>query len=363
LSNIIGKKRDYVSKIHAVTMSRKDAEELSEMLNNAGIKSMWLTSSISGKQRSHILQNWQDGSEKVLVSTFTDGIDNAATEDVIIVGATYSIYSLVQIIGRIRPNRQSFNNASAYIFHTRSYIRFEEQEIDDSVSKAIGGCITHHTEREKFTQYYKKMFHIHGYKSWVQQKQCYRKVLFEHFSINSPSCQHCTNCCKYNEITKSATKTTVLITNQDRQRDMVNEALHVMLTMCYVCKRRECNGIQCLHGNRCFCCHVITHRGNIHKSTECPANTAGNRLDIGGKACPVCFVSFSSDIPGRGTLEEHMNNRCPYGKRVKRVLLYGVENANDRGHTARNVLVSALSNPTHWFDVMTKNIATINKRK
>jgi hypothetical protein len=58
-----------------------------------------------------------------------------------------------------------------------------------------------------------------------------------------------------------------------------------------------------------------------------------------------------------------MNNRCPYGKRVKRVLLYGVENANDRGHTARNVLVSALSNPTHWFDVMAKNIATINKRK
>ena len=103
-------------------MSRKDAEELSEMLNNAGIKSMWLTSNISGKQRSHILQNWQNGSEKVLVSTFTDGIDNADTKDVIIVGATYSIYSLVQIIGRIRPNRQSFNKASAYIFHTRSYI-------------------------------------------------------------------------------------------------------------------------------------------------------------------------------------------------------------------------------------------------
>ena len=360
---LLDKKRDYVSKIHAVTMSRKDAEELSIMLNKAGMTSMWLTSSLTGKQRSHILQDWQNGSEKVLVSTFTDGIDNDATEDVVIVGATYSIYSLVQIIGRIRPNRQTINKASVYIFHTRSYIRFEEQEVEDTVSKAIGGTISTYTDRENFTQYYKKMFHISGYKSWLQQKQCYRKVLFEHFNIISHSCQHCTNCWKYNEITKSARQTTVLTTNQDRQRDMVNEALHIMLTKCYVCKRSDCNGIQCLHGNRCFCCHVVTHRGNIHKSMDCPANTTGNRLDTGGKACPVCFVSFSGDIPERGRSEEHMNNRCPHGKRVKRILLYAVENANDRGHTARNLLVSVLSNPTHWVDVMAKNITAIDRRK
>jgi hypothetical protein len=77
----------------------------------------------------------------------------------------------------------------------------------------------------------------------------------------------------------------------------------------------------------------------------------------------VCFVSFSGDITERGRSEEHMNNRCPHGKRVKRVLLYAVENANDRGHTARNLLVSVLSNPTHWVDVMAKNITAIDRRK
>ena len=356
-------KSDYMSKIHAVTMSRKDAEDLSDLLNNAGITSMWLTSSLSGKQRSQFLQLWQDGSEVVLVSTFTDGIDNSATEDVIIVGATYSIYSLVQIIGRIRPTRQGFDKSTVYIFHTRAYLRYEEQSVDDTVSKAIGGKISSVTDRENFTTYYKKMFHIAGYKCWLQQKQCYRKILFDHFSINSSTCKHCTNCWKYNEITKSAIQSTVAITQQENQKNTVNEALHVMMSMCYVCKRRECNGIQCLYGNRCFCCHVATYRGNIHKSTDCPANTAGNRLGFAGKACPSCFISFSNDIHLRGKTEDHLNNRCPHGKRVKRVLLYGVENAHDRGNTARNLLVSVLNNSTHWFEVMAQNINTINKRK
>jgi hypothetical protein len=86
-------------------------------------------------------------------------------------------------------------------------------------------------------------------------------------------------------------------------------------------------------------------------------------LEIGGKSCSTCFVSFSGDIPERGKIEDHQHKRCPHGKRIKRVLLYGVENANDRGQTARNLLVSALSNPTHWFEVMARNIAAINRKK
>ena len=47
---------------------------------------MWLTSNLPPVQKSEYLQLWEDGDEKVLVSTFTDGIDNTATEDIIIVG-------------------------------------------------------------------------------------------------------------------------------------------------------------------------------------------------------------------------------------------------------------------------------------
>jgi hypothetical protein len=74
-------------------------------------------------------------------------------------------------------------------------------------------------------------------------------------------------------------------------------------------------------------------------------------------------MSFSKSIPDRGSAEQHRNNFCVHKKRIKRVLLYGVENARDPGISARNLLVSALSNPTHWFAVMATNIETITRRK
>ena len=87
------------------------------------------------------------------------------------------------------------------------------------------------------------------------------------------------------------------------------------------------------------------------------------KIDTGGKSCPSCFVSFSNDILDRGKSEDHLNNKCPHKKRIKRVLLYGIENANDKGTTARNLLISVLSNQNHWFNVMATNVKPINKQK
>ena len=94
-------KAHHFFKIHAITMSKSDANYLSENLNNVGLQSLWLTSDLNSKEKNQVMKLWEDGPEKVLVSTFVDGIDNPSTEDVIIVGATHSIYSIVQAIGRI----------------------------------------------------------------------------------------------------------------------------------------------------------------------------------------------------------------------------------------------------------------------
>jgi superfamily II DNA helicase RecQ len=345
-------------------MTRKDAQEFSDMINSVGLKSMWLTSQLSEQQRSLFLQTRQEGPEQVLVSTFTDGIDNSFTEDIIAVDATYSIYSLVQATGRIRPKRQSFNRATVYIFHSRHYNTIDDQDVVDIISRAIGANLITEMKREEFTEYYKKMLHISGYKQWIQQKACYRKALFEHFSITSQACHHCSNCRNLNEIAKSARKSSTMINQEIDQRKAVCDAIHTMLTHCYVCKSNQCNDIQCLPGkNRCYCCHVAINRANIHKSADCPANTSGKKIYTGGQACPSRFISFSNDIPDRGKTEDHLNNQCPHKKRIKGFLLYGVENSVDRGNTARNLLVSTLSNPIHWFDIMAVNINLINKRK
>jgi hypothetical protein len=108
---------------------------------------------------------------------------------------------------------------------------------------------------------------------------------------------------------------------------------------------------------------VAINRSTFHKSAMCPADTSGKKIDTKGQSCPSCFMSFSKFIPDRGTMEDHRNNQCRHKKRIKRVLLYGVENANDPGVSARNLLVSVLCNQTHWFAVMATNISNIKSRK
>ena len=128
-------------------MSKADAKDLSDRLNEVAIKWMWLISNLTREHRSQILQLWEEGSEKVLLSTFTDGFDNSTTKDVIINGATHSLYSLLQAIGRIRPKHQWYDRASVYIFHSRNYIRSDAQKLDDTLSQAIGSGLFSEPER------------------------------------------------------------------------------------------------------------------------------------------------------------------------------------------------------------------------
>jgi superfamily II DNA helicase RecQ len=320
-NNLLEKKSERQFKIHAITMSRHDAHDLCERLNTAGVPSMWLTSSLPPAQKSYQLQMWEEGNEKVLVSTFTDGIDNSATEDVIIIGGTYSIYNLVQAIGRIRPKRQSLVNSSVYIFHSSRYLEFDDQSIEDNVSIATGANIFPYQDSSAATVYYKKMFHIHGYQKWLDQAQCYRKTLYEHFSIMSRPCNHCSNCMKKSNINQSAVRASTLITKEEKQIKIVLGALEIMQAKCLVCMHTECNGIQCFPSkpSRCFCCHVGIVRSTFHKSSQCPADTSGKKIDTKGQACPSCFMSFSKSIPERGSLEDHRNNVCRFQKRIKRV--------------------------------------------
>lgn len=359
--NLTQEKGNSTFKIHIITMSRRDASELSDKLNSKGLQSLWLTSSLPPTQKAQLLQRWEENCEQVLVSTFTDGIDNSLTENVIIVGATYSLYHLVQAIGRIRPNRQTYTRAGVHIFHSKTYMHIDTQNIHDTISCAIGGLVFPKERRRSVTQYYSKMFHISGYTKWIEGKACLRRTLYEHFSIKSSDCKHCSNCVHQNIVNKSAIQANKVIAKEDAQRVMVCNAVQFMLTNCLVCSKQECNGIQCFppKQNRCFCCHVVINKLTFHKSNQCPADTSARKIDTQGQSCPSCFVTFSKDMPHRGTTEEHMNNNCPHKKRIKRVLLYGVEQANNPGISARNVLMAALSNPTYWYSVMATNITRI----
>jgi hypothetical protein len=71
---------------------------------------------------------------------------------------------------------------------------------------------------------------------------------------------------------------------------------------------------------------------------------------------------MSPIIPCRGTVQDHQQQSCPHKSRIKRVLLYHVENKADKGKSARAVLASALQNHTDWFNIMAANIDKIRPR-
>jgi hypothetical protein len=71
---------------------------------------------------------------------------------------------------------------------------------------------------------------------------------------------------------------------------------------------------------------------------------------------------MSPIIPCRGTVQDHQQPICPHKSRIKRVLLYRVENKADRGQSARAVLASVLQNHTDWFNLMAANIDKIRPR-
>jgi len=351
------------SKIHAIAMSKDDAMQLCDKLNHAGLESIWLTSDQLPTQKAKLLQLWEDGTAKVLVSTFVDGIDNSATEDVILVGGTHSMYSLVQAVGRIRPPRQDFKHAAVHIFNSDHYLKTNPVDLDDRLNQLLGANIFSKVNPDTAKQYYSKMFNVNGYVQFSTQQKCFRKILYEHFGVKSSSCHHCSNCKRRNNITKSSNTATLLVSQEERNRSKVVEAVLEMKEQCFVCMKCYCDGFQCLDGckTRCFACHGPGPKRNFHGRKTCPA--VHPPIATNSKSCSKCCLAMSPIIPCRGTILDHQQQKpCPHQSRVKRVLLYHVENKADRGQSARAVLTSALQNHTDWFNIMAANIEKIRPR-
>jgi len=359
--HLVEKKRESTFKIHAITMSKDDALNLCNELNTAGISSIWLTSELHQQQKSQLLNQWEQGSEQVLVSTFVDGIDNSNTEDVVLVGGTHSLYTLVQAIGRIRPRRQDILKSAVHIFNSSKYLKVDNRAIEDSVSRAIGANILPSQDRDAAMQYYTKMFAFTGYMELTQRNRhlCIRQQLYLNFGISSSSCRYCSNCRRNNTINRSAIAANKVLSSEERNIETVLQALSIMKSRCFICQSTNCDGVsKCANKQICYACHASTLH-NFHKRETCPA--CHPTIDTRSQSCSRCLLAISNRIVDRGTKEDHQRGACPHRKRVKRVLLYGVEKKLDRGESARTLLVSALSNHTHWFAVMAKNIELINR--
>ena len=98
-------KKDCSFKIHIVVITKDDAAAIHEALTAESISCLMLTSDCLQSEKEDTMLAWEERDEQCMVSTIVDEIDNGAVKDVFVYRASYSLFRLIQSLGRIRPAR------------------------------------------------------------------------------------------------------------------------------------------------------------------------------------------------------------------------------------------------------------------
>ena len=87
-------------------MTKDNAIAVCEALSAESISCLMLTSDCLQSEKEDTMLAWEERDEQCMVSTIVDGIDNGAVKDVFVYRSSYSLFRLIQSLGRIRPARQ-----------------------------------------------------------------------------------------------------------------------------------------------------------------------------------------------------------------------------------------------------------------
>ena len=110
-------KKDRSFKIHIVVMTKDDAAAAAvyEALSAESISCLMLTSDCLQSEKEDTMLAWEERDEQCMVSTIVDEINDGAVKDVFVYRASYSLFRLIQSLGRIRPARQNHDYATLYM--------------------------------------------------------------------------------------------------------------------------------------------------------------------------------------------------------------------------------------------------------
>ena len=110
--------------LHVMTMTKRQATAIANMIASPQIKCTWLTSEDTQSTRTQKMQQWADGNLDVLVSTMNCGFDCGTCKEAFIVGGIRSVADAVQSIGRIRPQQQNKSPVTFWLTE-RSWDRWD----------------------------------------------------------------------------------------------------------------------------------------------------------------------------------------------------------------------------------------------
>lgn len=362
--------------VNIVTNSKDAAVTVSDNLNarqeliEKDYKSAWLTSDCTLGERRGIMENWNQGKiYQSLSSTFNCGTDNSETRGMDYEGIPRGAAVALQAIGRIRPHQQrgQTTKANFWIDINNQYTNDDEWQAEVSYMQACHffECFRSEDDKLKAIEQLTTLFHPSGFKRIMDGNQCIRKALLATIDVDSNDCDMCSWCTSNNPLLAGADEALEYINQQNEDKRYVLENLPQLLDRCAACnnERGVCYGNECLvnYQERCIKCHGEFQTTLREHQRICKATS----ITLYGKStCIYCFLhqdakgELPNDFPTTECGNEQSRLKCPLGDRVRRILLYDIQNnhLNDDGSMAQVRLKTTGRSSELWYQTMAKNM-------
>ena len=190
---------DYIKKYcraaHILCASKEDCKRFEERMKGRDDVRV-VHSDVPKEQQAEAAQAWFESRVDQLYTTSlgTVGNENDALGGVFIVGILFNLSTFVQILGRLRPRHRDVSHSKVYQLLSDNDLRQHKQSTTDANN--IRNDLLHaNFLHENDVSTYNDVFHIDGYKAFVNSGGCYFQKLADKFSGLSQPCRNrCTWC-------------------------------------------------------------------------------------------------------------------------------------------------------------------------
>ena len=311
--------------IQVITKSIEDAREGAKQFNGAGARGSYVAAHITSEstraQRRDVMLRYQNLEIHVLFSTYDVGYDCSLVRDVIIVGAR-SMSSLIQCIGRIRPNQQRARETRGLEsqVHIIDPVASESTYNENEDLAMIEGLRSRQLLSNGQEDDYRQLFSPQPVFDMWRSHECIRRSIYRSLNVDSLPCKLCSFCLQGNNLTRLQVASAQSNSEYDRKRNQVMTKIQTLKTQCFVCRRSNCNGFNCLSKpngrTRCFKCFTVGCRG----AKQCLLKI--EQTTMHGDGCRYCYLPHCLRGPNETTDMHIRPGACPTKERLKRVFLY-----------------------------------------
>lgn len=258
--------------IHCISYFKADAEKISTTLDKEyGIPHTLLTGESDGAVYDKVAKDHRAAKIKVLVSTFGTALDGPKVNYVCIAGGAWSMNSLVQNFGRIRPQSQGREAVVDVLYASDLQPDFWAE----LVLEAKQSCIELKNDKNALVVREEDFFEhcsVIGVKNFMRKKGCRLVNAYLAYGGTENSCGRCDNCRQTCAHTAASHRRMQALNKAENDRIQCRRVFQALMSACVICKRANCDGVDETKCNNarasCFCCGW---QGYGHPAKNCEA--------------------------------------------------------------------------------------------